>query len=651
MGRAQALNSLGAREQSRWVTIDEFDTIPLQLRVDGAWLNGLDRDSPADAIIELQPVLSRVEADRVMRAIADLLAAHDGQRLVSVGTDFSGRYWFRGKIGRQTIRSIAKDFFSVQAIHSPLYSVTTAGRIARNRPTPVRQSAIPDVDIRSLPCVAVVDLGVPTDHVYLAAYRRGQFVPQGAGRNANDHGSFVASRVVFGDCSTAEKLAAAHGECSFYDVVVGEGYENRINDKLVMDALRGVQAGAPDVRVFNLSFGDYRPLAEFDDVERRERRLELQDLDNFACANDVLIVVAAGNAPPGMIPRPAYPDHHTDDRWALGPWACGYNTLVCGSYVSRIAPHGLVKQVGQPSPFTRVGGGVCDSPVPTFCAPGGNSDESYNVGPDLGVWGFSESGLAEDRMGTSFAAPILARQAALALHSLQAHCAPGTQPFAVTARAFLALTAKPTTNSSFAQTLASLTLGLGEASAGRLIQPQAGSAVILWQGHIESPNDKVRVQVPVPQEWLVQASAPVLRLVVAYDPPVNAASTALWACRRVSVTLHIDPDSRGVVAPARAHATYPLFRRDYKLARHKDNVTGDVWVLELQYEEVFEYPPGMEFDPRQRVAVAAELVDDGADAVDPQEALQGLPIAAGMNRLSVQQVGLRSPVLIRNRRS
>jgi hypothetical protein len=595
-------------------------------------------------------VLNRVEADRVLRAIADILADSRDQRLIGVGTDFSGRYWFRGKLAHQSIRAIAKDFFSVQAIHAPLYSLTTAGRPTRGRPAArVANSPRPAVDHSSLPCVAVVDLGVPSDHIQLAQFRRGQITPQGAATNANDHGSFVASRVVFGDCESGEALQAAAGRCSFYDVVVGEGYGNRVNDKIVMDALRAVRAAAPDVRVFNLSFGDFRPLSDFDEVERRERRLELQDLDNFAAANDVVVVVAAGNSAPGVAPTPPYPNNHNDQRWALGPWACGFNSLVCGSYVSNLSAHGLVKTVGFPSPFTRAGPGLCEAPVPSFCAPGGNSDEAYNAAVGLGVWGYSDAGLAEDRMGTSQASPVLAREAALALDALRQHCAAGTQPFAVTARAFLALTATSPNSDPSVRALSERTLGLGVASSNRLTYPFNGSAVVLWQGHIESPNDVVRIQLPIPLAFLHEADEPLLHIVVAYDPPVNAAATELWACRSVNVTLHPDPESRALMAPGRKHRTYPLFHRTYELSKGRAAAKADTWTLELKYDEIFDYPPGMDFDPRQRVAIAAELFDGSPEPVDAQEAIQSLPIAATMNRFSVVAAAARTPVIIRNR--
>jgi hypothetical protein len=654
--RSESLAQLGPREQSRWVTIDSFETIPLQLRVDTDWFKTLRPQHIADIVIELQPVLNRVEADRVLRAIADLLSEHDGERLTGTGTDFSGRHWFRGKASRQSVRAIARDFFSVQAIHSPLFSIAAgkarkpgAARLVR----PARGPSAP-ADAHALPCVAVLDLGVPADHRRLAPYRRGQFVPTDAPRPPiGDHGAFVASRVVFGEHNTPDDLARSSGRCSFYDAIVAEypdGTENRVNDKIVMDALRGVRGAAPDVRVFNLSFGDVRPLGDFAPVERREKRLILQDLDNFIFASDAIVVVAAGNSRPGIIPTPGYPDHHADMNWALGPWACGFNTLVCGSFVPRISANGL-SQAGWPSPFSRIGPGLCDAPVPSFGAPGGNTDAQFRQPAGVGVWGYSGSGLVEDRAGTSFAAPLLAREAARTLHELQQFCTAGTRPFAVLARAFLSLVARRPSEDLPSKELAVRTLGNGLAGSTRLAVPASRSAVILWQGYIESPNDIVRVQLPIPPDWLADAEQPILRLVVSADPPVNEVAHATWACRRIRPVLHPGPDVRAVTAPRGGHASYPCIDRRYALSRYKPGnekaAEGDMWLIELSYEDIAPYPPGMDFDPRQRVAFAAELFDASATHADPQPAMQALPIAASMTRLSIQPAVIRNPVIVR----
>ncbi len=646
------------REQSRWVTIESFDVIPFQLRVDQVWLNHLTTVALAEVVFELQPVLTRVEVEQVLRAIAASLK--NAEKLTGTGSDFSGRRWLRGLASRESIERIARDFFSVQSIHSPLYSVA-AGKSPLSRAPATGPAPPAQLDSTALPCVAILDLGVPSDHRRLRPFKRGQFVPIGAPRAPiGNHGSYVASRIVFGDCATPDALLESPGTCSFYDGMVGvhPGVTRRrgrgeVDDKLVMETMAGIAGAAPDVRVFNLSFGYDSPLSSFSEVERNEHKVNLRDLDNFVFANDSIVVVAAGNSVPGSVPNPEYPEHHNDARWALGPWTCGFNTLVCGSFVSRLSASGLVTEIGWPSPFCRVGPGLCEAPIPSFSAEGGNTDESYGYAPELGVWCFSGAALPEDKIGTSFAAPLLAREAALTLDRLQQHCAPGTRPFAVTARAFLTLTATPPPHVDAISELIERTLGYGKAQCARLLSPTAGSAVILWQGYMESTKDIVRVQLPIPLVWLTVADDPALRLVVCYDPPVNEAASGLWACRRVSAKLKMRPDDDALRSPRGSHNTYPVIHRIYKLARYKSGAKlqaeGNMWLLELAYEEIAAYPPGLDFASQQRVAFAAELVDFGQSQADPQPAMQALPIAHLMNRLSIQPVPVRNPIIIARR--
>lgn len=658
--RSETLDSLGVREQSRWVRINSFELVPVQLRVDDSWLSTFSADELSEIIIELQPVLTNVDADKVLRAIADVLSRKPGQALSGTGTDFSGRHWFRGKATKQAIREFAREFFSIQSIHPPHYSLAAAKTSIRTGQHAPRPVAIPrHFNVAELPCVAVVDFGVPDDHPSLKPFRRGRFNAQNVARGAvGDHGSFVCSRVVFGDHESDEALQDATGQCAFYDVMVGrhpsvDPTMRHVDDKLVLPALEGTKRAADDVRVFNLSFSDVKAAAEFSEVDVNVKRALVRDLDNFAFDYDCLIIVAAGNSAPGLVPNVDYPEHYQDERWGLGPWACGFNTLVCGSFVSNIGVGGLVQNRGWPSPFTRIGPGFCDAPTPSFSAPGGNTDENYQYRPGLGVWTFSASGLPEDHSGSSYAAPLLARQAALLLHDLQEKCVQGTRPFAVTARAFLTLTATRPTNHPDVNTLVKKTLGVGEASSHRLTAPESATAVYLWQGYIESPRDMTRVQLPIPLEWLRDAEEPVLRLVVCSDPPVNDVARHSWACRRINALVRPGPEAPALRRAKGEHPSFPVMIREYALEKYRPGaereVDDNIWMLEFSYDEIAPYLPATDFDPRQRVAFAAELVDQGENPLSPQAAIQLLPIAASMTRLSIQPTPVRTPIIIKTR--
>lgn len=198
------LEEAGAREQARWATLDRFEAIPLELRIDLAWLDSLQSRELTDAVIELQPLLTRGEVDSVLREIARALKGDANEAVTGSGADFSGRQWFRARVTPKSLRAIARDFFSVESLHSPLLSLAAAPRQVSthraNRRTHTRATRPHDLDLAALPCVGILDTGVPRDHMQLAAYCRGQFIdPDSGGRPYGDHAPFVASRCVFGD--------------------------------------------------------------------------------------------------------------------------------------------------------------------------------------------------------------------------------------------------------------------------------------------------------------------------------------------------------------------------------------------------------------------------------------------------------------------
>lgn len=646
---ADVLNEVGPRERARWATIDTFGLIPPELRLDQTWLESLLPHSPTDAVVEFQPLLARAEVEILLRTIAGLLKAERHEALTGIGTDFSGRHWTRGRITPETLRAIARIFYSVQTLHSPLLS-TAALATGSSRPTAGtsgRRSPRPQ-DIATMPTVAVLDTGVPSDHSILNPYRRGAFVsPDSSGSPAGDHGSFVASRVVFGDCDFDGLPSTPLGQCRYYDALVGvNAWE--VDNKSVTRAIEAVVGTAPDVRVFNLSF-DTGPLDSLDATKQRENLLLVQDLDNLIFRDDLFVVVAAGNSPEGVQPSVPYPMNYDDPQWQLGSWARGFNSLTCGSFVNRLTPGALVSTLGWPSPFCRVGPGLCDSPKPDFSAPGGNSTPTMQSAPGLGVWGLTSAGLWEDRMGTSYAAPLLAREAAFTMQLLQRVCQQGSRPYSVTAKAFLALTAMPSNVSGAAETLAKRSLGRGAADHKRLEYALPESAVMLWQGILEGPDDIARVKLPIPRAWYEAAAKPTLRIVVCWDPPVNAAVRGLWATRKVTAHVKANHDSLSLRGTRGGHESYPMIDRTYNLLKLPANVIveGDIWLLELSYGQIADYHPGITFNPQQRVAFAVEIYDGGENPQSPQSAIQALSAALTMTRLSIHPQPITAPVLVR----
>ena len=323
----QRLDEVGAREQARWANLESFGVIPSELRPNHDWVRSLRAHVPTDAVVEFQPLLSRSDIEVLLRSIAMLLKPDRKEGITGIGTDFSGRFWARGQITPEGLRSIAKTFYSVQTLHSPLISFVVASKgrelgRARDARTPTPEPA----DLTSLPTVALLDTGVPSDHAGLSRYRRGGFVaPESFGQAIGNHGSMVASRIVFGDVEAGDgSPITPQGKCRYYDALVATAIDT-IDDKSVVPAIQTVVGTAPDVRVFNLSF-DTRPLDLLDPTKRRENLILVQDLDNLIFRDDVLVVVSAGNSPAGVVPQNPYPSHYDDPSWQLGAWARSFNS-------------------------------------------------------------------------------------------------------------------------------------------------------------------------------------------------------------------------------------------------------------------------------------------------------------------------------------
>ena len=656
---ATEFTSLGTRDKARWASLAKFDWIPPEFKVNETWLAQLDAKKPSEAYIELQPMLERFEADDVIRALDTLIRGQAGESLRGVFADYSGRYWLDARLTPATIKRLVREFFSVDSIHAPLLAFPSAM-------PPEFISASHSLTVspigrapRTLPCVAVADSGVKQQHLQLEPFQRGIKVGEGCSPDPYEsHGTQVASRVVFGDLQRESAERPLIPACSFFNVSLVEGVDPsgkpRIRAKSVVPAVRDVVQDAPDVRVINLSIDSRLPLDEMSEPDRRNTVALIEDLDNFVFDHDVIVVVAAGNSPERTPPPAAkrYPAHLDEPEWRLRSWSRAFNALTCGGTVPRLCIDGIAKRENAPSPFTRIGPGFADSRKPDFCAPAGDCGVDYDLLAGGGVHALTHDGYLAETIGTSFAAPLLAREAALAFERLREIGAvpSGGRVFAVTVKALLAATARQPELTPDLRKLAERTLGRGFASASPLSAPQADRALFVWQGLIESRSDIVRVQVPLPRAWLAEAISPQLRIVCAADVPANAAAENVWASRKISLSLSPNPEKQeGVKLPrggSDAKGAYPLFERTFDLSAiaANDAPHGDSWVVILRYEDTAAgYRPGRVFLPEQRVAFVAEL-RDGGEGPSPQAFVQSLPIANTLNQLSAGIIGTQTAI-------
>jgi hypothetical protein len=422
ISKATQLAQLGTREQARFAAFESFDWLPGKLKYDHEWLAEIGQKT-VEGYIKLQPLISEIEADLVIRELELFFRGHAGQSLTGKGRSYLGRFYLRAKLNAQAVKKLADEFTSIQSLHPPILAFTESIRPEISTPSGAQPFATPQ-NPAVLPCVAVVDTAVPQEHQWLRPYRRGEAITGiDCSNTENDHhGSMVASRVVFGDVDLSGSTAPPPATCRFLEVRVGTGQRGEVRAESLSGALAGAMTVAPDVRVFNLSFDGKQRLDDLPSKQRAETLKHIEDIDNFAFDQDVLLVIAAGNAEPGVVPSPGYPRHFDSPAWQLHSFPRAFNALTCGGVAARLSAGGLASEVDAPSPFTRVGPGFAASPKPDLCDSAGNSDANYRRLAGAGVWGFNTLGYPREDFGTSFAAPLLAREAAFIFEELRPKC-------------------------------------------------------------------------------------------------------------------------------------------------------------------------------------------------------------------------------------
>jgi len=640
--RLALLDKAGKSDKNRWAPVEALKPTTPNERLDLEWLQPLPPEDAVEFVAKLPAMLTPIEAEAVQRAILRMLERGRGEALTEAGTDLSGRAWVVGTARPSRLRLVASELQALHVVMAPI-RLSPVG----SPPPRVGASAAraPPRASAPKPVVAVVDCGVPEQHRWLKDFRVGRFT---AGHPSHDgaHGSSVAGVVVHGYVAPGDPMTG--GDCAFIDVNVANPTGGRPLADRVIEALRNTINNAPDARTVNLSIGSALTLAEMTLKQRQECVRLTRDLDNLAAALDVAIVVASGNTM--LQPPKPYPQHFDDERWSAGTWAPGANVMTVGAFASAEQILGgatVPANAGWPSPFTRTGRSPIKTSKPDFSAPGGTLKANWQR--HRGNQSYDERGIVED-IGTSFAAPQVAREAAFALQALQAVCPEGVKAFAVTARAVLTLTARAPEKpkEKAIQKVFKDTLGRGRPSASPLTHPDPSTALVVWQGEIETSVDVVRFTLPIPRAWLEAATDPQLRMVWAWDAPVDDAGAA-WTCRTVRAQLRASLDeaapaleeSRTAVKAAtawrescyRLRLPCPTSDKDAPLQAWPDD---GLWSVSIRYDETAALPllPTVPFSTRQRVGIAIELADPGGDA-SPQDHLQALELTASMNRLSV----------------
>ena len=396
------------------------------------------------------------------------------------------------------------------------------------------------------PSITVLDSGLTTGHPLLgpAVGESQGFVPPD--RRSDDqvprgHGTFVSGLALYGDVAASLR----HGQfVPSLRLFSGRVFKDDGTDRTdfvessVEEAVRYFRTEY-GCRVFNLSYGDLNKV-----YDGRHLRSMAYTLDHLARTLNVLFVVSSGNRTLGSLPTPLrerYPDYlFESENRVLDP-----GTALSAVTVGGLAEHEATQDArryptyveaipvarrDQPSPVTRCGPSVNDAIKPDFVEYGGNVAADRLGNPQkrgMGVLSLN-SGFASGRpfcedVGSSFAAPVVARKAARLLAEL-----PGASPSLL--RALLGAHARwpeacgsllnPHENADGRQKLLRA-VGYGRVDEDALYRSLDRTVTLVAEDEIEADRHHF-FHVPVPVSWWRgRRRWRLVRVALAYTPEVR----------------------------------------------------------------------------------------------------------------------------------
>lgn len=310
------------------------------------------------------------------------------------------------------VRDLSR-ILSVKSI-KPLPTFRLISHRSRNQSPPPNDLPMPVGAANEYPIVGVVDSGIASSHALSPwIYGRENFVaPEEADTY---HGTFVGSLLVWGDRLNPGLSGVDATPCRLLDVHIlpntdpAKGNTGTLTEQEFLVSLEQcLRRHSNEVKVWNLSLGT-------DELCALDRFSELAvELDDLQDRYGVNFVIAAGNYEDSpMLPYP-----RNDGQKSTGRVTAPADSVL-GITVASLShlPHPTTGTGhGEPSPFSRNGPGPSHIIKPDLAHVGGNI--ALNGRHVLGITSLADDGALADDIGTSFAAPLVARQLAHLHHTI-----------------------------------------------------------------------------------------------------------------------------------------------------------------------------------------------------------------------------------------
>lgn len=523
---ARYASSPTASGKTNLAAIEAISPIASEERV-GTAITALSVDTATPCLVSLFSRLPRGEKRQISRDIMEFLSrkSHQEARVIELS---SGAVCVAAALNLQQVVELSGSYTSISGIALDEELIVESAVLA---------DALPAAPSAARPAckmpVAIIDSGITDRCSYLShlvVARVGGTLPPKAIAPHYVHGTFVASRIAYGDRVDHLATSALMPWCSLIDVpVVGrDGLGNKCLPK-GSELLQNLERVIPELkertRVFNVSLGIPKSSAtSFSQMTA--------SLDSLARAHDVVVVLAAGNIEDLERSPPLH--YSAADSQILSP----SEALLCTTVgaLAKDTAEGCCVPAQCVPPYSRRGPGADDGLKPELVASGGNvrlSGNGFATGPKFGVYGLAPDG---DRLtygfGTSYSAPLVSQYAARLFDALPAASANLVRSFLYhfTDDVHCPAVTAPVESSHLK--------GLGEHNIDRALAPSSASVIYIHEGQIKS-GDYQYIPFYVPP-CVVSANVRgrlLIKVTLVFDPPVDADNPREYCKGRISVML------------------------------------------------------------------------------------------------------------------
>jgi hypothetical protein len=429
------------------------------------------------------------------------------------------------RVPASKISEIASEFSTIKEIKTSQTFFVPQTTAVEKMPNPLK---IEDVESDSIICI--VDSGVKDNDIMSKLVKhRYNYLPANSVDAAYDHGTFVASRCVFGD--GIDECLGTHNlkpYCNIMDVAVFgvDQFGNNLNPSefsLRVAVEETVIKYKDIVKVYNLSLGSGQPISnnKYSDIAKL--------LDYLSKKYKVLFIIAAGNISNLLGNFPV--DHFNNSMSRINMPAESLLGLTVGSIAKHISATSL-SAIDCISPFSRKGPGADNGVKPELVAHGGNLINPFTKSPRTSAYGISKDGknLSVD-VGTSYSAPLIAKYAQKLFDTY-----PTSDPNLV--KGLLCHFTEFRDNHKILTDSTDTYSGFGEPNIEKAIRAGNFNAAYIYEGQLDQDNYQY-INFHIPKSLAADNLNTKLKvkITITYDPSVDPDNEIEYSETRISAAL------------------------------------------------------------------------------------------------------------------